>query len=147
MARSKYNILTLRNRTGLSQTNFARFYGIPLKTYPKWEISNRQPADYLCNALERCIEAYPVRGSLEIYRVELTMRSAEDSIITHQAIVKEAFRNPTVAANWAARIVRESPNCVGAMIYQDLGVADMLPLLEIEEDGNQKRLGKCSEFS
>lgn len=142
MARSKNNIVTLRHRTGLSQTQFCRYFRIPLKTLEKWEGAGRAISEYLYNVLERDIDAHPVRQQLEIYRVELAIHSDTESLVVHKALVKEAFRNPIVAANWAARVVRESSNVIGALVYQDLGVAEMLPLLEIENDGTQKKLGE-----
>lgn len=34
----------MRKQTGMSQTDFALFIGVPFRTYQDWEIGNRKPS-------------------------------------------------------------------------------------------------------
>ena len=43
----KHNIKMLRLKTGLSQTQFAQEFGIPVSTYRKWEQGEATPPDYV----------------------------------------------------------------------------------------------------
>lgn len=42
----------LRHAAGLSQREFADYFGIPLKTIQNWEIGRNSPADYLLRLME-----------------------------------------------------------------------------------------------
>ena len=52
------NIKELRNKTGLSQSNFARKYGIPVRTLQQWEQNRSSPSKYVLNMLENIPAAY-----------------------------------------------------------------------------------------
>ena len=46
------NIKDLRNQTGMSQSQFAKFFKIPLSSLQKWEQSQRQCPEYLVELIE-----------------------------------------------------------------------------------------------
>jgi len=43
----------LRDLSGLSQADFAKRYGVPLRTYQSWETGERKPAEYIVKLIER----------------------------------------------------------------------------------------------
>ncbi len=47
----KLEIRELRNKTGLSQREFAKRYGIPLSTLRKWEQGDAKPAPYIVSLI------------------------------------------------------------------------------------------------
>lgn len=47
----------IRNQTGLSQYNFAKKYGIPVRSIENWETNVRTPPEYVLNMLEKIIES------------------------------------------------------------------------------------------
>lgn len=46
-------IQELRVKTGLSQSKFAEYFGLPLRTVQEWEQGRRKPPDYIPKLLER----------------------------------------------------------------------------------------------
>lgn len=42
----------LRNATGMSQTRFAEYFGIPRRTVQNWDLGLRQCPDYLIDLME-----------------------------------------------------------------------------------------------
>lgn len=48
----KTKIKQIREKTGLSQSQFAKKYDIPLKTLQHWEIGTSTPTDYLVKLIE-----------------------------------------------------------------------------------------------
>lgn len=50
------DIKNLREKTGMSQVEFAKTYSIPVKTLQHWEAERRKPAPYLILLLERAVE-------------------------------------------------------------------------------------------
>ncbi len=46
-------IQELRKKTGLSQSKFAEYFGIPLRTVQEWEQGRRKPPEYIPKLLER----------------------------------------------------------------------------------------------
>lgn len=54
---SKNPIKTLRNRMGLSRSDFAKYLQIPVGTIQGWEQGRRTPPDYMFNIIERLIKA------------------------------------------------------------------------------------------
>ena len=46
-------IRELRKKTGLSQSKFAEYFEIPLRTVQEWEQGRRKPPDYIPKLLER----------------------------------------------------------------------------------------------
>lgn len=46
-------IKELRKQTKMSQQQFARYFGLPLRTLQGWEQSRRKPPDYLVELLKR----------------------------------------------------------------------------------------------
>lgn len=49
------DIKAIRSLAGLSQTDFAKKYGLPLGTLHHWEAGDRQPPAYLLKLLERVV--------------------------------------------------------------------------------------------
>lgn len=47
-------IKEIRERTGLSQSQFAKRYGISVRTLQGWETGKRPP-EYVLSLLERCV--------------------------------------------------------------------------------------------
>lgn len=48
----------LRDKTGLTQKEFAGKYGIPLSTLRKWEQRESTPPEYVLNMLEKSLTVY-----------------------------------------------------------------------------------------
>ena len=46
-------IQELREKTGLSQSKFAEYFGLPIRTVQEWEQGRRKPPDYIQKLLER----------------------------------------------------------------------------------------------
>ena len=46
-------IKELRALTGLSQSKFSEYFGIPFRTVQDWEQGRRKPPDYIPRLLER----------------------------------------------------------------------------------------------
>lgn len=46
-------IQELRSETNLSQSKFAEYFGIPLRTVQDWEQGRRKPPEYIPKLLER----------------------------------------------------------------------------------------------
>lgn len=51
---------SLRAETGLSQVRFAAYFGIPEKTYTKWELGVREPPEYVYNLIARWLAYFPL---------------------------------------------------------------------------------------
>lgn len=49
-------IKEIREITGLNQTEFAKKYDIPLRTYQHWENGDRKPPQYVLTMLQRLAE-------------------------------------------------------------------------------------------
>lgn len=43
----------LRTLTGLSQSKFAAYFGIPVRTLQEWEQEKRTPPEYVVSMMER----------------------------------------------------------------------------------------------
>ena len=50
------HIKELRNRTGLSQSKFAQYFGIPVKTVQQWERNGSVPPEYIPQMMERILD-------------------------------------------------------------------------------------------
>lgn len=50
------NIKELREDLGLSQSQFAKKFGIPVRTLQGWEIDRRKPPEYVVQMIQRIIE-------------------------------------------------------------------------------------------
>lgn len=48
-------IKELRDKTGLSQAKFGKFYNIPLRTVQSWELKERECPGYVLQLLERAV--------------------------------------------------------------------------------------------
>lgn len=46
-------IKEVRAKTGLSQSKFAEYFDLPLRTVQEWEQGRRKPPDYIPKLLER----------------------------------------------------------------------------------------------
>lgn len=46
----------LRAKTGLSQSQFAAHFGLPVRTLQDWEQGRREPPDYVVAMMERILE-------------------------------------------------------------------------------------------
>ena len=71
-------IKELRDRTHLSQTEFAREYGIPVSTLRKWEQGESSPAPYIVNML-----AKQINGSNESF---IKIECKDGSIFYHDPL-------------------------------------------------------------
>lgn len=49
-------IKEIRNRTGLSQSKFATYFGIPVKTVQQWERNGSVPPQYIPQMMERILD-------------------------------------------------------------------------------------------
>lgn len=47
------DVKSLRKSTGLSQSKFAAYFGIPVRTLQDWEQQKRTPPDYVITMMER----------------------------------------------------------------------------------------------
>lgn len=45
-----------REKTGLSQSKFAEYFGLPVRTLQAWEREQQKPPSYLLNLLKRIWE-------------------------------------------------------------------------------------------
>ena len=52
----KMDIKEIRELTGLNQTDFAKKYNIPLRTYQNWEYGTRKPPEYVLTLLRMVVE-------------------------------------------------------------------------------------------
>lgn len=50
------NIKELRQRTGLSQSQFADYFEIPVRTIQKWERNGSTPPEYIPKMMERILD-------------------------------------------------------------------------------------------
>ncbi len=50
------NIKEIREMTGLNQTQFAKKFDIPLRTYQNWEGGRRNPPEYVLAMLQKLVE-------------------------------------------------------------------------------------------
>ena len=50
------DIKEIRELTGLNQTDFAKKYNIPLRTYQNWEGGKRNPPEYVLTLLQMVVE-------------------------------------------------------------------------------------------
>lgn len=51
------DVKEIRKRTGLTQENFSKEYGIPIGTLHHWEAGDRKPPEYVLRLLGRCVES------------------------------------------------------------------------------------------
>ena len=49
------NVKELRKQTGMSQSQFATYFDIPVRTLQDWEQERRQPPEYLVRLMERLL--------------------------------------------------------------------------------------------
>lgn len=49
-------IKELRALTGMSQSRFAAYFGIPVRSLQEWEQERKQPPPYLARLLERILD-------------------------------------------------------------------------------------------
>ena len=47
------DVKLLRKSTGLSQSKFAAYFGIPVRTLQDWEQQKRTPPEYIISMMER----------------------------------------------------------------------------------------------
>ena len=50
------DIKEIRELTGLNQTDFAKNYNIPLRTYQNWEYGTQKPPEYVLTLLRMVVE-------------------------------------------------------------------------------------------
>lgn len=50
------NIQQLRKYTNMSQSEFATYFGIPVRTIQKWERNGSVPPEYIPKMIERILE-------------------------------------------------------------------------------------------
>ena len=46
-----FDLKNIRNKFGLTQKEFSRFFNIPLRTIENWESGKRRPPDYVFNLI------------------------------------------------------------------------------------------------
>ncbi|MBO4520719.1 MAG: transcriptional regulator [Alphaproteobacteria bacterium] len=46
---------TFRESTGMTQAEFVRHFGIPLRTETHWETGDRQPPEYVVNMIKKIL--------------------------------------------------------------------------------------------
>lgn len=49
---TKEEVLSLRKKTGMKQTEFAKYFGIPYRTYQDWELGKRKMAAYMFDLMK-----------------------------------------------------------------------------------------------
>ena len=49
---SQKRIILLRNKSGMSRTQFSEYFGIPYRTIQDWELGNRKCPEYLLELME-----------------------------------------------------------------------------------------------
>ena len=49
-------IVSLRNQTGMTQSEFAKYFGIPLGSLKNWEQAHRSPPEYVINLIEKVLK-------------------------------------------------------------------------------------------
>lgn len=76
------NVKELRTITGMSQSQFADHFHIPVSTYRKWEIGVQKPADYIIFMIEAIL-------TFEGYRIEI---SKEDQVVQENEILMQLKR-------------------------------------------------------
>lgn len=93
----KYAIRELRDKTGLTQKEFAETYGIPLSTLQKWEQAVMTPPDYVINLLARIIPGVDKnlmkiesKKTGNIYYYDKKKKTIKDSI-GNEITVKESI--------------------------------------------------------
>ncbi len=47
------NVKLFRQSTGLSQSKFANYFGIPVRTLQEWEQQRKSPPEYVVRMMER----------------------------------------------------------------------------------------------
>jgi DNA-binding transcriptional regulator YiaG len=50
------NVKQLRERTGLSQSKFAHYFNIPVRTIQKWERNEATPSEYIPQMMKRILD-------------------------------------------------------------------------------------------
>lgn len=50
------NIKQLRKRTGLSQSRFAEYFNVPVRTIQKWECNGSTPPEYIPQMMSRILD-------------------------------------------------------------------------------------------
>lgn len=50
------NIKNIRTTTNMSQSEFAEYFGIPVRTIQKWERDGSVPPEYIPKMIERILE-------------------------------------------------------------------------------------------
>lgn len=58
-------IKEMRQRTGLSQSQFAEKFGIPVRTIQKWEIGASKPKPYLLHMMQEMLKQDEQLASLK----------------------------------------------------------------------------------
>lgn len=53
-----HNVREIRETTGMSQSKFAKEYGIPVSTLRNWEQGNNSPAPYVLKLLARTLPSF-----------------------------------------------------------------------------------------
>ena len=50
------NFKDLREHSGMTRTQFAKYFGIPYRTVQSWELGDRQCPEYLLNLMQYKLE-------------------------------------------------------------------------------------------
>lgn len=58
-------IKALRAQTGMSQSKFADYFGIPVRTIQKWECKAANPPEYIPKMMERILQLEKLSDEME----------------------------------------------------------------------------------
>lgn len=81
-------IKELRDRTGLSQDDFAEFVGIPVTTIRNWEQGRNCPPDYTISMLNNLVESYLAGSSFSSKKVI----EIPDDVISRKSVKSLLFK-------------------------------------------------------
>ena len=65
----KEELIELRLSTGMNKAQFARYFGIPYRTYQEWELGGRRVPEYLLRLMAYKIEVR--RVLFRSYKIEV----------------------------------------------------------------------------
>ena len=84
-------IKELRSSTGMSQTQFAEYFEIPVRTLQEWEQERKSPAPYFINLLERIIKMNNLGAIKKLYSIINSQDVLFD--IEHDVLTENVCRN------------------------------------------------------
>ncbi|MBM6751029.1 transcriptional regulator [Mediterraneibacter glycyrrhizinilyticus] len=61
----KEELIKLRTSTGMNKAQFARYFGIPYRTYQEWELGGRRVPEYLLRLMAYKVKVEKLGGKEE----------------------------------------------------------------------------------